>query len=245
MTEPTDVIRLYLDDDKEPFKTARPPLRFQFSTLHLADGPHRLRVEAHNGLAGESIKEIPFHVRNGVAITITGLEPGQEIAGQVGVIVNAYAGNTEIDFEPSRAETPAPIPTWAWLIFLAIIAWTMFFLLNPTLTQEQSASAGVSAQVGARVYLDVCAKCHQETGLGAPGLGPAPAARFRDGARNRAARADLVRRGRTDPRGRRRRQRPSARARAHARVRPPAALADGLPRGRSTTSARTGATRPR
>ncbi len=174
MTEPTDVIRLYLDDDKEPFKTARPPLRFQFSTLHLADGPHRLRVEAHNGLAGESIKELAFHVRNGVAITITGLEPGQEIAGQVGVIVNAYAGNTEIDFEPSRAETPAPIPTWSWLIFLAVIAWTMFFLLNPTVKTEQRASAGVSAHSGKRVYLDVCAKCHQESGLGAPGLGPAP-----------------------------------------------------------------------
>jgi ketosteroid isomerase-like protein/mono/diheme cytochrome c family protein len=174
MTEPTDVIRLYLDDDKEPFKTARPPLRFQFSTLHLADGPHRLRVEAHNGLAGDSIKELSFHVRNGVAITITGLEPGQEIAGQVGVIVNAYAGNTEIDFEPSRAETPAPIPTWAWLIFLAIVAWTMFFLLNPTQKREQLASAGVSAHAGERVYLDVCAKCHQESGLGAPGLGPAP-----------------------------------------------------------------------
>lgn len=174
MTEPSDVIRLYLDDDKEPFKTARPPLRFQFSTLHLADGPHRLRVEAHNGLAGESIKEIPFHVRNGVAITITGLEPGQEIAGQVGVIVNAYAGNTEIDFEPSRAETPAPIPTWAWLIFLAIVAWTMFYLLNPTLKAEQPATAGISPHVGERVYLDVCAKCHQESGLGAPGVGPLP-----------------------------------------------------------------------
>src|SRR5256885_198995 len=91
MTDPTDVIRLYLDEDKEPFKTARPPLRFQFSTLHLADGPHTLRVEAHNGLAGDSIKEIPFHVRNGVAITVSGITPQQEIAGQVGLVINAYA----------------------------------------------------------------------------------------------------------------------------------------------------------
>ncbi len=140
MTEPTDVIRLYLDDDKEPFKTARPPLRFQFSTLHLADGQHRLRVEAHNGLAGESIKEIPFHVRNGVAITVSGIEPNQEIAGQVGLIINAYAGNTEIDFEPSRAETPQPVPTWAWLIFLVIVAWTMFYVLNPATKPVQAAA---------------------------------------------------------------------------------------------------------
>ncbi len=173
MTEPTDVIRLYLDDDQEPFKTARPPLRFQFSTLHLADGPHRLRIEAHNGLAGESVREVPFQVRNGVAITVSGLEAGQEIAGQVGVIINAYAGNTEVDFEPSRAETPQPIPTWAWLIFLAILAWTMFYVLNPHPKPAAAGSARVSADTGERVYLDTCAKCHQEDGLGAPGLGPA------------------------------------------------------------------------
>ncbi|MBL9085712.1 MAG: hypothetical protein JNM10_01085 [Planctomycetia bacterium] len=173
MTEPTDVIRLYLDEDKEPFKTARPPLRFQFSTLHLADGPHRLRVEAHNGLAGESIKEIPFHVRNGVAITVSGIEPNQEIAGQVGLIINAYAGNTEIDFEPSRAETPQPVPTWAWLIFLVIVAWTMFYVLNPATKPVATASAGISPTVGERVYVDVCAKCHGEDGKGDARLGPA------------------------------------------------------------------------
>src|SRR5262245_44254002 len=173
MTEPTDVIRLYLDDDKEAFKAAHPPLRFQFSPLHLADGPHRLRIEAHNGLAGDSVKEIPFSVRNGVAITCSGLIPSQEIAGQVGLVINAYAGNTEVDFEPSRAETPQPIPTWAWLIFLAIVAWTLFYVLNPSVKAVATASAGISATAGERVYADVCAKCHQEDGMGAPGLGPA------------------------------------------------------------------------
>ncbi|MCC7138056.1 MAG: hypothetical protein IT460_06455 [Planctomycetes bacterium] len=173
MTEPTDVLRLYLDDDQEPFKTARPPLRFQFSTLHLADGAHRLRIEAHNGLAGASVREIPFLVRNGVAITCSGIVPNQEIAGQVGLVINAYAGNTEVDFEPSRAETPQPIPTWAWLIFLAIVAWTMFYVLNPQTKPVQAATAGVSSMVGERVYVDVCGKCHGDDGLGAPGLGPA------------------------------------------------------------------------
>ena len=59
---------------------------------------YRLRIEAHNGLAGESVREIPFHVRNGVAITVSGLEPHQEIAGQAGVIINAYAGNIAASF---------------------------------------------------------------------------------------------------------------------------------------------------
>jgi mono/diheme cytochrome c family protein len=170
-----DVIRLYIDDDKEPFKTAKPPIRFQFSTLHLADGPHRLRVEAHNGLAGDAVREIPFHVRNGVAITVTGIDAGQEVAGQVGVVINAWAGNQEIDFEPSRAETPQPIPTWAWLIFLVIVAWTMFYVLSPGSGPDAvAATAASDARVGDRVYADACAKCHLEDGRGLPEIGPKP-----------------------------------------------------------------------
>jgi mono/diheme cytochrome c family protein len=164
--EPTDVIRLYLDDDTEPFRTARPPLRFQFTTLHLADGPHKLRIEAHNGLAGASVREIPFHVRNGVAITVSGIEPGQEIAGQVGIIINAYAGNTEVDFEPQRAETPQPIPTWAWLVFLVVIAWTMFYVLNPNVRPAPGEAPAATESLGHRVFVDTCAKCHQEQGTG-------------------------------------------------------------------------------
>src|SRR5205814_10082830 len=136
-----------------------PPMRFQFSTLALADGPHRLRIEAHNGLAGDSVREIPFHVRNGVAITVSGLEPNQEIAGQVGVIINAYAGNTEVDFEPSRAEPPQPIPTWAWLIFLAIAAFTMFYVLNPARPAPVTQTADIDARMGERVFVDQCSKC--------------------------------------------------------------------------------------
>jgi hypothetical protein len=116
MTEPTDVIRLYLDDDKEPFKTARPPA-LPVLDLHLADGLHRLKVEAHNGLAGESIKEIPFHVRNGVAITVSGIEPHQEIAGQVPDHQRAHAGNTRSTSSPAAPRRRSR-PHWAWLIFL-------------------------------------------------------------------------------------------------------------------------------
>ena len=112
--EAKEPIKIYLDDSEEPFKVAHPPLRFSLSTIPLADGAHTLRVEASNGLAPPTIKEIPFRVRNGVAVTVSGLEPGQTIGGQVELIVNAYAGNTEVDFEPRRAETPQPIPTWAW-----------------------------------------------------------------------------------------------------------------------------------
>jgi mono/diheme cytochrome c family protein len=111
-----------------------------------------------------------------VAITVSGLEQGQEIAGQVGLIINAYAGNTEVDFEPSRAETPQPIPTWAWLIFLAIVAWTMFYVLNPTGKPAVATASTMesSALLGQRVFADTCAKCHQENGESLPDWGAPP-----------------------------------------------------------------------
>jgi mono/diheme cytochrome c family protein len=161
-------IKLYLDDDKEPFKQAVPPLTFQFNTIALSDGPHRLRIEAPNGLAPPTIREIPFIVRNGVAITVSGLDPQQTIAGQVQMVINAYAGNTEVDFEPRRAETPEPIPTWAWVVFLGVVAWTMFYVLNPTLPPRYSEAAHdvPTHEVGHRIFADTCARCHGEEGQG-------------------------------------------------------------------------------
>jgi mono/diheme cytochrome c family protein len=166
--EAKEPIKIYLDEEQEPFKVAHPPLRFSFSTIHLADGPHILRVEASNGLAPPTIKEIPFRVRNGVAVTVSGLEEGQTIGGQVELIVNAYAGNTEVDFEPRRAETPQPIPTWAWVLLLAIGAWTLFYVFNPARPPRDASASTfeIGRTVGERIYMDTCARCHGEHGDG-------------------------------------------------------------------------------
>ncbi len=166
--EAKEPIKIYLDDSEEPFKVAHPPLRFSLSTIPLADGAHTLRVEASNGLAPPTVKEIPFRVRNGVAVTVSGLEAGQTIGGQVELIVNAYAGNTEVDFEPRRAETPQPIPTWAWVLSLAVLAWTMFYVFNPARPPRDAATKAftVDRTVGERLYMDTCARCHDEDGTG-------------------------------------------------------------------------------
>lgn len=168
MSETKEPLKLYLDDQEEPFKVAHPPLRFPLSTLPLADGAHVLRVEASNGLAPPTIKEIPFRVRNGVAVTVSGLEPDQTIGGQVELIVNAYAGNTEVDFEPRRAETPQPIPTWAWVLLLGVGAWSLFYLLNPVRAPRDAAATTfeVGRDLGERLYMDTCARCHGEDGRG-------------------------------------------------------------------------------
>ncbi len=163
----TDPLKIYLDDATEPFQVAHPPLRFQLPTLGLPDGAHLLRVEAPNGLAPPTVKEIPFYVRNGVAISVSGLEAGQTISGQLDLIVNAYAGSTELNFEPKRAETPQPIPTWAWVLLLGVGAWTLSYLLSPARQPEAEASAPrAAAGAGLRIYRDTCARCHGETANG-------------------------------------------------------------------------------
>jgi mono/diheme cytochrome c family protein len=160
-------LKIYIDSNPEPIKVSQPPLRFLLPTIGLPDGPHVLRVEAPNGLAPPTIKEIPFCVRNGVAVSVSGLQPGQTIGGQVDLIVNAYAGSTELNFEPKRAETPEPIPTWAWVLLLAVGAWTLSYVLTPPSSKPPEVPHVVpTAGVGERVFSDTCARCHGEDGNG-------------------------------------------------------------------------------
>ena len=160
-------LRIFIDGNPEPIKIAQPPLRFLLPTIGLPDGPHTLRIEAPNGLAPPTIKEVPFCVRNGVAVSVSGLEPGQTIGGQVDLIINAYAGSTELNFEPKRAETPEPIPTWAWVLLLAVGAWTLAYVLTPASRKPvETPHVAATLGVGERVFSDTCARCHGEDGNG-------------------------------------------------------------------------------
>ena len=160
-------LKIFLDSNPEPIQVSQPPLRFQLPTIGLPDGPHVLRVVAPNGLAPPTVKEVPFFVRNGVAVSVSGLEPGQTYGGQIDLIVNAYAGSTELNFEPKRAETPQPIPTWAWVLLLAVGAWTFSYVLTPgTRRPGELPPQTPSTAMGARIYSDTCARCHGEDGKG-------------------------------------------------------------------------------
>ena len=41
--------------------------------------------------------------------------------------ISAYGGGGEENWEPSQAETPAPVPTWAWVLLIFIITWAMYY----------------------------------------------------------------------------------------------------------------------
>ena len=185
-------IEIFIDDESVPRQTLEPPATLELDTEGLADGPHRLRVHAIDESGTVGVEEIPFTVRNGPGIAVVGLSDGDTVRGRVPLLVNAFASRPGDAFEPVRAETPAPIPTWAWVLFLVVVAWGMWYVATelrayqawkvaaaPASTHA-SAAPGASGSVGPpawaalgeQVYGNKCAACHQLTGQGLPGVFP-------------------------------------------------------------------------
>jgi mono/diheme cytochrome c family protein len=113
------------------------------------------------------------------------------VGGRVPLLVNAYASRVGDEFEPTRVETPAPVPTWAWVLSLVVVAWALYYLTaeyrHHAMVLEANAptQAAVSAvpesvartderanALGAQVFGNYCAACHQLTGEGIPGVFP-------------------------------------------------------------------------
>lgn len=199
MPEDPVKIEVYLDDQKEPIGIYRPPASFELDTKKLPDGPHRLIVKATDPNGVQGIREVPFIVRNGPGIAIVGLSTGDIVEGKIPVLVNAYAGTTEREWEPMRAETPAPVPTWAWVLFMSIVAWAMWYWARswspppeyantPTFASAATINAAAPqapqpevptaaaapdwATIGAEVYAARCAVCHLASGQGLPQFVP-------------------------------------------------------------------------
>ena len=120
-------IEIYLDDSAEPLSVYRPPARFDLDTSEIPDGPHELRIVATDVSGHRGVRRIPFEVRNGPGIAVSGLRTGDVVEGRVSLLVNAYGGAYEENWEPARAETPAPIPTWTWVLLIVVVAWAIFY----------------------------------------------------------------------------------------------------------------------
>ncbi|MFQ5695092.1 MAG: c-type cytochrome [Terriglobia bacterium] len=193
-------VTVYLDDQAEPIGEYRPPATFELDTRQLPDGPHRLLIKATERSGAQGVREVRFTVRNGPGIAVVGLANGDIVEGRIPVLINAYAGTHEENWEPRRAETPAPIPTWSWLLFLIIVAWAMFYWAvawgpsdeyagSPTfsapteiaaaaLEEQEGRVAATGAgdfaweELGRQVYEQSCQRCHGLTGEGVAGFVP-------------------------------------------------------------------------
>jgi mono/diheme cytochrome c family protein len=184
-TRDTSFVEIYLDNDPEPVARYRPPGRFELDTDRLQDGPHLLRIVAGDRSGHRGGREIAFRVRNGPGIAVDGLREGDVVQGKVAILVNAYGGAHEEEWEPERAETRVPVPTWAWVVSLAAAAWAMFyavgewrppseFAATPTYAawaapRPSTAERAAAGDLGAGLYRTTCANCHQANGEGVPG----------------------------------------------------------------------------
>jgi len=120
-------IEVYLNDDPDPIVTHRPPARFQLDTTRLEDGYHELHIKAWDTHGQLGVRTIPFTVRNGPGIAVNGLSDNDVLEGDIPILVNSYGGRGELYWEPSRAETPSPIPTWIWVMLITIVAFAAFY----------------------------------------------------------------------------------------------------------------------
>ncbi len=122
-----------------------PPANIELDTTSLEDGPHVLTVVATDRSGRRGVRRIPFEVRNGPGIAVSGLRIGDVVEGRLSLLVNAYGGAYEENWEPVRAETPAPIPTWVWVLLLLILAWGIFYTArqwSPPAVVAHPASSG-------------------------------------------------------------------------------------------------------
>ena len=193
----TSRVEVYLDGAAEPIGVYRPPARFSLDTEQLEDGSHELKIVATDRSGHRGVRTVQFDVRNGPGIAVDGLKDGDVVEGEVSLLVNAYGGAHEENWEPARAETPAPVPTWAWVLFLGVVAWAMFYAAqtwspspemasSPTYAAWTADGAGAAgggaaagagtgaggAASGAALYRTSCASCHQSNGQGVEGAFP-------------------------------------------------------------------------
>lgn len=192
-------IEVFLDHEENPIQVLTPPEKFKLDTTLIVDGPHQLTFKAIDKDGGVSERQITFNVQNGPAIAVHGLSDGDTLHGEIGVLANAYGARVGDEFEPQRMETPAPVPTWAWVLFLITLAWGAGYLSlefsnhiegvipnsaavstqNNAANHAESGPAAASidaandwAALGDQVYGINCASCHQVAGTGLPGVFP-------------------------------------------------------------------------
>lgn len=119
-------IRIFLDDQQDPITDYAPPAEVTIDTRQLSDGEHRLRIEACDATGQVGVRHIPFLVRNGPGITVSGLHEGATVHGSLSFMVNAFGA--EEPFEPQRAESRSPTPVWVWVLSLVIVAWSAWYV---------------------------------------------------------------------------------------------------------------------
>ena len=123
-------VLLFLDDDPAPFARYAPPVKIDFDTTRLVDGPHELRVVARSSSGQEGVQRIPFVVRNGPAITVLGLSRDDIVSDVLPLTVTAYGSERTDSFVITASETPQGVPAWVWAGILVFLSWGAYYLFT-------------------------------------------------------------------------------------------------------------------
>ncbi|TAL78778.1 MAG: cytochrome C [Beijerinckiaceae bacterium] len=118
-------VRVYLDDQLEPIIDQELPSDASLDTSTLEDGHHRLTIRAVGENGREGVEIIPFQVRNGPGITVSGLTAHSTRRGKVQFKINAFSADDP--FDPRRAESHSSIPIWVWVLCLFVLSWTVWY----------------------------------------------------------------------------------------------------------------------
>lgn len=196
------LIEVYLDDQKSPIDVVKPPEKFKFDSTKIDDGPHSLLFKVIDEDGQISTKKVDFNVQNGPSIVVHGIRENDTLSGEVSILANAYGAKIGDEFEPVRMETPRPVPTWAWVLFLIVLAWSAGYISmaltgrvnimpdTATITEKVETQQKVASEVeandsnpakkanndwralGKQVYGNNCSSCHQANGMGLPTVFP-------------------------------------------------------------------------
>ena len=127
--EDNRVVKVYLDDETNPFAEFKPPVKFELDTTKIPDGKHTLRIVARSSRGVEGVRVVPFVVRNGPTIAIVGLKDNDEVNEQIPITINAYGSETSDFFVIRGSETPKAIPAWVWALLIVVFAFGLFYLI--------------------------------------------------------------------------------------------------------------------
>jgi hypothetical protein len=127
--EENRIIKVFLDDDLQPFAEFQPPVKFELDTTKIPDGRHSLKVVARSSRGIEGIKTVPFEVRNGPEISVVGLKPNEVVDTKVSITINAYGSETNDSFVIKGSETPKAIPAWVWALLISFISFALFYFI--------------------------------------------------------------------------------------------------------------------
>lgn len=122
-------IKLFIDNETHPIGELQVPVQFELDTRKLTDGRHVLKIISISPIGKEGIKEIKFIVRNGPAIDVEGLSENSTVDGLVPLMINAYDKGDQKIFNIEGSKTPKSIPSWLWIILIAFIGWTIYYMV--------------------------------------------------------------------------------------------------------------------